>query len=438
MRNAHLTILAAIALFALASLPASAASVYSVDPAGSDAGPGTAARPWKTIGRAAAAIEPGDTVLIAAGTYRERVRVERSGAPGKPCTFAARPGAQPIIDGRGIPVAKDEGLFEISGASHIRVIGLHVVNSAQAGIIAENSSDLVIQGNHTERTGSSGISAWGCRDVLVDGNEVAHSCSDMWQEGISIAGTKGFEVRNNLVYNGLPGHKKEGICLKDGSSDGRVHGNRVHHVTAVGIYVDAWDKHTFDIDVYGNDVHDILDSGGIMLASEMGGLLERIRIFNNVSWRNRYCGIVISQNGEKVPHPMRDIWIVNNTVHGNGTGEWGGGILADNPGLQSAVIRNNICSRNLTFEIAVGYSQDSAVTIDHNLSDGEHEDPSSRMGQFPVTGNPVFVAAVTGDFRLSPGSPAIDKGSAAGAPKDDFDGAPRPRGAGIDIGAYER
>jgi hypothetical protein len=438
MRNLRRTILTAVALFALASLSASAAAVYSVDPAGNDAGPGTAARPWKTIGRAAAAIEPGDTVLIAAGTYRERVRVERSGEPGKYCTFSARPGDEPVIDGRGIPVAKDEGLFEISRAGHIRVIGLHVVNSAQAGIIAENSSDLVIQGNHTERTGSSGISAWGCRDVLVDGNEVAHSCSGPWQEGISIAGTNGFEVRNNLVYNGLPGHKKEGICLKDGSSNGKVHGNRVHHVTAVGIYVDAWDKHTFDIDVYGNDVHDILDSGGIMLASEMGGLLERIRIFNNLSWRNRYCGIVISQNGEQVPHPMRDIWIVNNTVHGNGTGEWGGGILADNPGLQSAVIRNNICSRNLTFEIAVGYSRDSAVTIDHNLSDGEHEDPSSRAGQFPVTGNPLFVAAVSGDFRLSPGSPAIDKGFAAGAPKDDFDGAPRPRGAGIDIGAYER
>ncbi len=438
MRVFHSTMLTAVALFALASLPAFSASVYTVDPAGSDAGPGTAARPWKTIGRAAAALEPGDTVLIAAGTYRERVRVERSGEPGKYCTFAARPGDEPVIDGRGIPVAKDEGLFEISRAGHIRVIGLHVVNSAQAGIIAENSNDLVIQGNHTDRTGSSGISAWGCRDVLVDGNEVAHSCSGPWQEAISIAGTKGFEVRNNLVYNGLPGHKKEGICLKDGSSNGRVHGNRVHNVTAVGIYVDAWDKHTFNIDVYGNDVHDILDSGGIMLASEMGGLLEGIRIFNNLSWRNRYCGIVISQNGEHVPHPMRDIWIVNNTAYGNGTGEWGGGILADNPGLQSAVIRNNICSGNLTFEIAVGYSLDSAVTIDHNLSDGEHEDPSSRMGRSPVSGDPLFVAAGAGDFRLSPGSPAIDRGFAAGAPKDDFDGAPRPRGAGIDLGAYER
>ncbi len=433
-----LTTLSVHAFLALGSPPASAATVYAVDPAGSDAGPGTAERPWRTIGRATASLEPGDTVLIAEGSYHERVRVERSGEPGKYCTFAARPGAVPVIDGSGIPVAKDEGLFEIVRASHIRVIGLRLVDSSQAGIIAESSSDLVIQGNRTERTGSSGISAWGCRDVLVDGNEVAHSCSGMWQEAISIAGTKGFEVRNNLVYNGRPGHKKEGICLKDGSSNGKVHGNRVHHVSAVGIYVDAWDKHTFDIEVYGNDVHDILDSGGIMLASEMGGLLEGIRIFNNLSWRNRYCGIVISQNGEQVPHPMRDIWIVNNTVCGNGTGDWGGGILADNPGLQSAVIRNNICSQNLTFEIAVGYSPQAAVTIDHNLSDGEHEDPSSRIGGSPVTGAPRFIDVEAGDFKLLPGSPAIDRGSAAGAPKDDFAGASRPRGAGIDIGAYEK
>jgi hypothetical protein len=408
MRKAAFILAGALAL---ASTPRLLAAVYAVSPSGNDSGPGTEARPWRTISKAAATMGPGDTVMIGAGTYAERVRVARSGAPGKPITFSAARGAQPVIDGSGIPMEKDEGLFEIFGVSYIRVIGLHLVDAGEAGILADKSSDLVIQDNHTERTGSSGIGAWGCRDVVIDGNEVAHSCAGMWQEAISIGGTTGFEVRNNLVYNGLPGHRKEGICLKDGSSNGKVHGNRVHHVRGAGIYVDAWDKHTFDIEVYGNDVHDVWEGNGIALASEMGGLLERIRVHHNVAWRNRWVGILISENGEKVPHPMRDIEISNNTVWANGTDEWGGGILADNPQLQSAVIRGNISSRNLTFEIAVGASPESAVVIDRNLSNGEHDDPATRLGQHAVVGDPRFVNPEAGDFRLSQGSPAIGLGA---------------------------
>jgi hypothetical protein len=41
------------------------------------------------------------------------------------------------------------------------------------------------------------------------------------------------------------------------------------------------------------------------------------------------------------------------------------------------------------------------------------------------------------DFHLKETSIAVDNGTDAGAPSDDYDGNPRPVGQGYDIGAYE-
>jgi hypothetical protein len=51
--------------------------------------------------------------------------------------------------------------------------------------------------------------------------------------------------------------------------------------------------------------------------------------------------------------------------------------------------------------------------------------------------NPVDDEWIHGDYRLRPGSPAIDAGTPDGAPPLDKDGIERPCGAGVDIGAHE-
>ena len=59
---------------------------YYVDgssPDADDNGPGTSDKPFKTISKAAAVLQPGERVVIAAGTYRECVRPAR----GEVCAF---------------------------------------------------------------------------------------------------------------------------------------------------------------------------------------------------------------------------------------------------------------------------------------------------------------------------------------------------------------
>ncbi len=54
-----------------------------------------------------------------------------------------------------------------------------------------------------------------------------------------------------------------------------------------------------------------------------------------------------------------------------------------------------------------------------------------------ITGSPLFVNPWADNFRLRAGSPAIDAGTATGAPSRDELGRSRPQGGGIDMGAYE-
>jgi len=78
-----------------------------------DSNPGTEAAPWKTISRAAAAkeLQPGDTVAIHAGVYREQIDVKVSGEPGRPITFSAESGSRVVVKGSEVV----HGLFRQTG-----------------------------------------------------------------------------------------------------------------------------------------------------------------------------------------------------------------------------------------------------------------------------------------------------------------------------------
>lgn len=83
--------------------PLSFSKTYYVDntsAAADDSGPGDQARPFRTINRAAQVLQPGERVVIAAGTYRECVRPARGGGgPSSMISYEAAPGARVLIKG---------------------------------------------------------------------------------------------------------------------------------------------------------------------------------------------------------------------------------------------------------------------------------------------------------------------------------------------------
>jgi hypothetical protein len=75
------------------------AAEFHVSPMGNNGNDGSPAHPFQTIAAAALKAMPGDTVLVHAGTYRERVDPPRGGEAGKPITYAAAPGEKVVITG---------------------------------------------------------------------------------------------------------------------------------------------------------------------------------------------------------------------------------------------------------------------------------------------------------------------------------------------------
>ena len=79
---------------------AAGAREYHVAVTGDDAADGSAARPFRTIQRAAEEAQPGDTITVQAGVYRERIDPPRGGlSDDQRITYQAAPGAEVVIKG---------------------------------------------------------------------------------------------------------------------------------------------------------------------------------------------------------------------------------------------------------------------------------------------------------------------------------------------------
>ncbi len=87
-----------LVVFSIASIVSSAE--YHVSPTGNDANPGTPAAPLRTIQRAAELAQPGDTITVHEGVYRERVNPPRGGeSDAKRIVYQAAPGETVEIKG---------------------------------------------------------------------------------------------------------------------------------------------------------------------------------------------------------------------------------------------------------------------------------------------------------------------------------------------------
>jgi hypothetical protein len=385
-----ITVVVSLMVAFAAAVPA---ATYYVSTSGNDSNDGSQSSPWRTIQRGANAVQAGDLVLVADGTYGG-VAIDRSGTSSAPIVFRA--------DGNNVVINSDNPStpdnVNIEGADYVTFDGFKVEDGTRAGIRIAVSTGVTIQNNVIQRCGRWGIFTAFTPEIKILDNVCAAAVDE-----------HGIYVSNSDVAQDRP----------------VVRGN----------------------ECYGNGHNGIQFNGDCTSGGD--GTISQALIEDNFVHDNGWKGFSLIS--------LADSEIRNNVLYNNGTaGVGAGGVhFADEPGCSNpssnnVLVNNTIVEFNIACVRMTNGSTSNVVfnniTIADDLSDtivdevgGNFIDGASNHRATVTSG--LFENAAARDYHLSASSPAVDAGinslSGQSAPAFDIEGNSRPDGGTYDIGAYE-
>lgn len=282
---------------------------------GASGGSGTEADPYRGLQTAADSAQPGDTFIVASGTYAP-FTVTGSGTAGSPISFIGAAGGAAIVDGDNT----ERGVVTLASVSHVIIAGL-AIRDGRWGIDAQNTQELVIVDN-TITDIDFGI--YNRRDddleryQVVCNNEIVGRTS--WP-GAGIPGERGIDLRGwgHTVCNNRVSDFGDCVSVQalSGPSFGNdVFGNDANRCVDDGIEVDY---NQANVRVYRNRVTNART--GVSVQPIFGGPAyifrnELVNLENSpIKLNNGPSGLFIAHNsGVKVGNALEDGSVFTNTV----------------------------------------------------------------------------------------------------------------------------
>jgi len=380
----EISIIMFICLAAFVMVPAAAmAATFYVDGSnGNDSNPGTASSPWKTIGKANTTLQPGDTVLIKKGTYRQSIKPSRSGSSGRYITFSRYQNDEAVITGVGEAVDLRSRQYIVVDGLTIKDVSGHFVN------MRGNSNRNIIKNCRMEGAGAY--------------------C--------------GIELRDGANYNTISGNVMRGtsrgpsdhITLQEGANYNLIEGNDIsdsQHV-CIALRLGASNSVSWNV-IRNNKVSNPLHKPFSIYKVTDHNLLE-----NNIIANSKNNG---DFNEPGMQFGSSNCIIRKNVFFGNQTAQ-GWGAYSDYTNMR--------CSGNRAYSnthvggnygIRVDYDNSSLVAgnvVKNNIfcSIGKLDIKSLPSGNQVANNSssqddPQFVDSGARDFHLKSTSPMIDRGA---------------------------
>ncbi|MFQ5434980.1 MAG: nitrous oxide reductase family maturation protein NosD [Anaerolineae bacterium] len=312
--------------------------VVFVSPDGRDDNPGTETATWQTLAHALCQAQPGQTINILPGVYRESVVMGLFGSADFPITIQGVPDGDelPILDGEGMRTM-GIGLVE---SANIVIANLEFRNYTDEGLYVLVGEDMVIRGNRFVGNGRAsidpefdgegfGVQISGGKRIIIENNEASQNGPgpDRVADGILGTGIDTYELEDSIIRDNYSHHNTGGGMLVEDSINVLVAGNRIeaNELDANGDYWDGgiWVDGGHDITLRGNEVRDN-HGPGIELSDEdvrypdnsYGYVLENNTIANNefglYIWNWGQClppeTAVILQQNDITNNTQQDVW----------------------------------------------------------------------------------------------------------------------------------
>ena len=413
-------------------------NTFYVDAAnGSDNNPGTQASPWKSIQKAADSLSAGETVIVQAGNYSERVNVRRSGAADKFIVFKA----QGTVVTQGFTVNADyveiRG-FEITSTPNDSTAGFGIYVTGSQCVLAENYVHYATRGGIMLEDSSSGCS--------VKNNRLYRNS----QYGIEVRGNN-HRIISNEIWKSIQHHPDWKNAPSWVDADGirffgsghLFRGNYIHDISLdqsenINPHIDAFQTWDEDGRRAGQNCvfeQNVIKLGRTAAGFQLEGAAKNLTIRNNIVMV--YSGALAYKNGQSPYSTPSNLYFYNNLFIGSLSYRNNGypvGLAIYN--TDTVVIKNNMFINQP--DAAIYMENNSGVDMDYNLfynSDGSAPGTNRQAHDLWLV-DPKFVDFDGGNYRLQSDSPAINAGVAVDV-SNDFAGNPRPAGGVYDIGVYE-